>query len=125
MNKAPPRKQLIVRVPADVFDALGAFSDATGTSRNDFVVGVLTESLPTLKRLTEAVLAARAGVTAPVLRNVSAALTGALAEAQRGVAEVQGQLDLSTASPGRKKRTPTPKRGTRSGRGRVSPRGRA
>lgn len=92
------RQAMLVRVPERTFGLITRWSRMLGVTRNDFVVALLTDALPHLEKLVEAMEEAKKGATRPALAAMSAAMTDALREQHRLVGETQFQLGLQAAA---------------------------
>jgi len=94
---AKSRKTMLLRLPAEVFDALTRFSEITGTVKNEMVTSLLVEAMPHLKKLTKAAEEAKRAGPESTMKVLSAALSGAMAEVQRSAHDTQFQLGLRAA----------------------------
>lgn len=92
-KKPAKRRALLLRLDAELFDALAAFSEATGVPRTEFICDVLQSALPAIRDLTAAALKAKQGVAEPdLLRSIRQAIVNAQDQGDQLVLAIDDKL---------------------------------
>ena len=81
---------------------LTAFCSAVGLSRNKFLEDIVREALPTLRELAKAAQLAKQGMSAPVARRLSQAMSRELARAHEASTQAAFEFGKATAQAGRR-----------------------